>query len=258
MAKQNASFNAADILVFVVDDDPDTRLNLRDILEMDGYTVADAASAAELFALPGWDRVSVILLDRKLPDSEPEVILPQILQEAPQASVMVVTGYADVDSAVSALRHGAADYIIKPINPEALLASVRREVAHQRSERQLRALYENALSGVLMFDNDGMIVDANPAACLMLRMEQQDLLGRAVNSLMEGEESGEPSEDIASPHSAYGEVKLRRSDGTVIDVERQTMLNFSPGLSAVALRDVTEKKQSERRALQAERLAAIG
>lgn len=258
MTRPNASFNAADILVFVVDDDHDTRFNLRDILELEGYTVVEAASAAELIALPDWDRVSVVILDRKLPDDEPEVILPQILRKAPQASVMVVTGYADVDSAISALRHGAADYIIKPINPEALLASVRREISHQRSQRQLQALYENSLSGVLMFDLNGVIVDANPAACHMLRMEHSELLGRTIHSLAASDDSGEMMEDIASPQSSYGEVKLRRGDGTVIDVERQTMLNFSPGLSAVALRDVTEKKQSERRALQAERLAAIG
>lgn len=256
--QDTTSLNAADILIFVVDDDRDTRSNLRDILEMEGYTVADAASARELFALPAWDQVSVILLDRKLPDGEPDVILPQLLHRAPQASVMMVTGYADVDSAVSALRHGAADYIIKPINPAALLASVRREVSHQSSQRQLHALFENALSGLLIFNSQGIIINANPAACHMLRMEPEKLLGRTVNSLVATTEDDEPPQDFVRPQSAYGEVQLRRGDGSVIEAERQTMLNYSPGLSALSLRDVTERKQSERRALQAERLAAIG
>src|SRR5687768_16226078 len=98
---------SGEVLVFVVDDDDDTRTNLRDILELDGYKIAEASCASELFALPDWNKVSLILLDRKLPDASPEDLLPKVQLLAPQVSVIIVTGYADVTSAVSALRLGA-------------------------------------------------------------------------------------------------------------------------------------------------------
>ena len=60
--------SATSPLVIVVDDDEDTRLNLGDILELDGYRVGLAGSARELFTRENWDDVSLVLLDRKLPD----------------------------------------------------------------------------------------------------------------------------------------------------------------------------------------------
>lgn len=247
------------VLLFIVDDDADTRSNLRDILELDGYEIAEASSAQELFALSHWDRVSLILLDRKLPDSSPEVLLSQIKQRAPQASVFIVTGYADVESAVTALRQGAADYIIKPVNPDALRAGILRELTHQRSERQLQALFENTLAGILLFDAEQLIVDANTAVCTMLRMERSVLVNQPLQSLVaEAEATGERNAELVFLRQAVGECRMIRSDKTLIDVEYQTTVNFFPGLSAISLRDITERKLSEQRALQAERLAAIG
>ena len=253
------SINASDVLLFIVDDDSDARANLRDILELDGYRIHEAASAAELFDLPDWDKVSLILLDRKLPDCAPEQVLPQIVQRAPSVSVIIVTGYADVDSAVTALRHGAADYILKPINADALRASIQRELAHQRSERQLRALFENTLTGLLIFDRNKIILDANPAACCMLKVTQAELVGRALSTLEPPGDAVETcGKETADSNHSIRERKLLRGDNAVIEVEQQTVLNFSSGLSAIFLRDITQKKQSEQRARQAERLAAIG
>jgi DNA-binding NtrC family response regulator len=77
-------------LVIVVDDDEDTRLNLSDILELDGYRVELAASARELLARQNWDDVSLVLLDRKLPDGSPQELVPLIRDHAPQAAIIVV------------------------------------------------------------------------------------------------------------------------------------------------------------------------
>src|SRR5581483_10497853 len=166
-------------LVVVVDDDEDTRLNLSDVLELDGYRVEMAGSAKELFARAQWDDVSLVLLDRKLPDGTPEGILPRLRQHAPDAAVIIVTGYADIEGSIAALRSGAADYILKPINADALLASVRRVVKLQQDareitrlsrvvatgEEQYRSLFESTLDGLIVLDNDQRIVSVNPAAC---------------------------------------------------------------------------------------------
>jgi PAS domain S-box-containing protein len=253
------SARSSEVLVFVVDDDDDTRMNLRDILELDGYEIAEASCAKALFALPGWDKVSLILLDRKLPDGDPEHLLPRIKQRAPQASVIIVTGYADVTTAVSSLRLGAADYIIKPVNPDALRAGLRRELEHQRSERQLHALFENALDGFVIFDGSDAIVDANPAVCSMFRIDRSALIGSSLRSLVASSNAAQRSAATAfTPASPASECRVRRGDGVEIEVEYQVTFNFSPGLHLVSVRDVTERRRSEQRALQAERLAAIG
>src|SRR5690349_19011207 len=94
-------------LIIVVDDDEDTRLNLSDLLELDGYRVETAGSTQQLFSRTTWDDVSLVLLDRKLPDGTPEQILPRLRQDAPNAGAIIVTGYADIEGSIAALRSGA-------------------------------------------------------------------------------------------------------------------------------------------------------
>lgn len=248
--------HAGELRVVVVDDDDDTRSNLRDILELEGYHVAEASCARDLFALPKWESIAVILLDRKLPDGNPDELLPRIKALAPQASVIMVTGFVDLQAAISALRLGAADYIIKPVNPDGLLASVRREIEHQRSERQLNALFENALDGLVIFDRTENVIDVNPAACEIFSVARVEFLGRNLRGIA-GVDSGN-QEFLFNQSQPRGELKLRRKDGATIDVEYQVTFDFFPGRNLVSIRDVSERKRSEQRALQVERLAAIG
>src|SRR5437763_8353879 len=143
--------------VLVVDDDPDTRANLCDILEMDGLEVDTAGSVAEVLRRRDWPRYIAVLLDRKLPDGSAEELLPRLRQLAPDAAVLIVTGYSDLQGAIEALRQGAADYILKPINPEALRASLARVADHrrlalakERSEAAFRTLVEAAPSLIVI------------------------------------------------------------------------------------------------------------
>src|SRR6516165_3659429 len=130
----------SDFLVLVVDDDPDTRSNLCDILELDDYRIETAGTAAEVLRRSDWDRVAAILLDRRLPDGNAEELLPQLRQLAPEAAILIVTGYADLQGAIAALRQGAADYILKPINADALRASLTRIAERRRSAEEIDRL----------------------------------------------------------------------------------------------------------------------
>jgi signal transduction histidine kinase len=129
----------APFAVLVVDDDPDTRENLRDILELDGYHVEEAGTAAAALARGDWDRFGAVLLDRRLPDGSAEDLLPRFRQLAPDAAVVVVTGFADVATTIEAFRLGAADYVLKPINPDELRARLGRLAEHRRDRDALRA-----------------------------------------------------------------------------------------------------------------------
>ena len=113
---------ASPLCVLVVDDDADTRANLFDILELDGYRVETAGSVAETLDRRNWGDIDAVILDRKLPDGSAEELLPRLKQLAPEAAVIIVTGYADLEGAIAAIRQGAADYLLKPVNLDLLRA----------------------------------------------------------------------------------------------------------------------------------------
>jgi len=131
--------------VLVVDDDPDTRSNLADILELDGYKVETCGTAREALARDNWSEYSAILLDRRLPDGNAEALLPKLRELAPQAAVLVVTGYGDVHRAVAAIRLGAADYLLKPIDSGELRARLGRIAEHRRAEMERKRAEEKLL-----------------------------------------------------------------------------------------------------------------
>jgi PAS domain S-box-containing protein len=253
-------------LIFVVDDDEDAREALRDVIELEQLRMFDAGNAAELFALPGWDEVAVVLLDRQLPDAAPEELISNIRELAPQTGVIMVTGHGDIAGAVACLRAGARDYILKPINPEALLASVNRELDRQssaerlaRSERQYQALFQSAIDGYLILDDEWRIVEANPAACAILGYESAPLVGKSLQALAGKTSDDEPMRDILSQHvQSSGECELTHATGLPMAAEYRLVKNFTPNRQLFSFSDVTDRKRAEERARQAERLAAVG
>ena len=132
--------------ILSIEDDRDAQANLRDILELDGYRVDAATTVQEALERPSWSEYAAILLDRNLPDGTADEFLPRLKQLAPEAAVIIVTGYADMDGTISALRHGAADYILKPIHPDALRMSLARVMKLQEAEK--RALQSERLAAI--------------------------------------------------------------------------------------------------------------
>src|SRR5689334_23345804 len=89
--------------VLVIEDDPDTRANLQDVLELDDYRVEAVGTAAEALCRRDWSRFAAVVLDRRLPDGSAEELLPELRRLAPQAGVIIATGYGDVQGAITAL-----------------------------------------------------------------------------------------------------------------------------------------------------------
>jgi signal transduction histidine kinase len=126
--------------VLVIEDDPDTQDNLRDILELDGAAVDAALSVQDALSRGNWSQYTAILLDRKLPDGSAEELLPRIVQLAPEAAVIIVTGNADMEVTIEALRHGVSDFLLKPVDAGALRASmIRAEKLKQAQQRAVQA-----------------------------------------------------------------------------------------------------------------------
>jgi signal transduction histidine kinase len=139
--------------ILVIEDDEDTCCNLRDILELDGYTVEAASTAADALSRGRLAQTNVVLLDRRLPDGTAEKLLPELQAQAPDTDVIIITGHADMDSAIAALRLGAIDYLLKPIKPEILRASLgrlaeRRRLAERLVEAERLAAIGEAMAGL--------------------------------------------------------------------------------------------------------------
>lgn len=145
--------------VLIVDDDEPMRRSVRRLLMLDGYRVDMVGNAAQLRAMDNLDEFFAILLDRKLPDADGSELLEELKQRAPHASILIITGYADMDSTIQALRTGVHDYLIKPVEPETLrnrlntlaeIYRVRREL--ELSERRMLFLVENLPAGAVYLD----------------------------------------------------------------------------------------------------------
>jgi signal transduction histidine kinase len=139
--------------ILVIEDDADARDNLRDILELDDHRVAAVGSAAEVMARDDWAQFAAIILDRRLPDATAEQLMPRLKAAAPDAAVIVITGYADLQGAIAALRQGATDYLLKPLNPDLLRTSLariaeRRQMAASLKQAQERALQAERLAAI--------------------------------------------------------------------------------------------------------------
>lgn len=132
--------------ILILEDDADTRANLEDILSLEGYKIETASSIREALSRPSLDAVEMIVLDRKLPDGNAEDALPDLKRRAPNASVVVVTGYTDLAGVITALREGADDYLLKPVNPDLLKKSLNRLAALK--EAQHRAKLAERLAAV--------------------------------------------------------------------------------------------------------------
>lgn len=124
--------------MLVVDDDAGIRSSVARILRQDGYRVDLAESAAQAIERDHWVDYFAILLDRRLPDNAADDLLPRIRERAPDAAVLIITGYADLESSLAAIRAGAADYLLKPVDPAELRTRLRRLADLKQARDQLR------------------------------------------------------------------------------------------------------------------------
>jgi DNA-binding NtrC family response regulator len=111
--------------VLLVEDEPILRLTLANDLVEDGYEVAVASDGAEGAEQMAGRRFDAVLLDLKLPKRDGVSLLKQYKTATPQGIAMVMTAYGTIQSAVAAMKAGAADYLLKPFSSEELLVLLR-------------------------------------------------------------------------------------------------------------------------------------
>jgi len=188
------------INILVIDDEQIMREGCSRILSKDGWAVICAENGTKgLEEIKGQsEKIDVILLDLMMPGMSGMEVLDHVRTIDPNLLVIVITGYATVESAVEAMKKGAYDFIPKPFTPDQLRIVVRRALekrALQKEAEFLRREREKSLrdiatekskvktiincmgDGVLVCDRDGCIVLSNPAASRMLKISESSLLG---------------------------------------------------------------------------------
>lgn len=110
----------------IVDDEPDVVDWMSEVVRAEGYTVATADSLRNARAQLVRQTPDVLLTDLQLPDGRGTDIVRD-LESPAQIEVVVITGHASVDTAIEAIRIGASDYLVKPVDIERLLAILRRQ-----------------------------------------------------------------------------------------------------------------------------------
>jgi DNA-binding NtrC family response regulator len=141
--------------ILIIDDDAVFNGLLRRQIESMGFSAIGAGSWAEAQHKLSEIEPDAIILDFKLPDSDPARILGELRNQYP---VIVLTGYGSIPNAVSAIREGAADFLTKPVNVDELELTVRR-VLENAELRESNRFYRTQLAS----RRPGPLVFASPA-----------------------------------------------------------------------------------------------
>ena len=135
------------ISVLVVDDDRTVRETLADFFETLGYSARTAASAGEGRQAAAEQAPDVVLVDLRLPDASGLMLLEALRADDPELGVIMLTGHADVPTAVRAMQQGALDFLEKPVDLDALDAAVTRAAEMVRLRREVALLRAHRLGG---------------------------------------------------------------------------------------------------------------
>jgi DNA-binding NtrC family response regulator len=123
--------------ILVVDDDEDIRRVLTEILEGEGYIVDSVGTGMEAVRKTEEKFYNIALIDIKLPDMEGVELLTKIKETKPKMRKVIITGYPTLQNAVEALNKGADAYIMKPLDMDKMLATIKEQLEKQREEQEM-------------------------------------------------------------------------------------------------------------------------
>jgi len=126
--------------VLIVEDDADLREALTDTLHAAGITAASAANAAEALKLLEAQEIALVISDVQMPGLNGYELLTSIKRVRADLPVVLMTAYGTIAQAVTAMREGATDYIVKPFDAQALIDMARRQLANRVTPNELVAI----------------------------------------------------------------------------------------------------------------------
>ncbi len=267
--------------VLVVEDNEPLARSVARLFEDAGAAVTITASLASALERARASPPDLAVVDVCLPGGLPSLeIVPKLREASPDAEVILVTGSATLDTAIEAVRHGVFAYVLKPFDPEDLLALGERALAQvalrkerQALERELagsEALYRGVVEGVdqliVGIDRAGRVGFSNRYAAEATGCAPEELEGRLFAEVVSRPEDRRVAERVVADAWRGGRVRdrelpLPRPDGaprnirwtlTPLRVDDEVSLVLAVGL------DVTDRLELERRTAQSEALATMG
>jgi two-component system response regulator PilR (NtrC family) len=138
--------------ILIAEDEPVLRESLAQLLKAEGFETTEAADGQAAFELALASPYDLVLTDIRMPRMDGMELLRHMQQLASHTPVVVLTAVGSVDSAVEAMRSGAADYLVKPVQFEDVLVRVRRALEYGELRRD-RAILSDQLAASSTFHN---------------------------------------------------------------------------------------------------------
>jgi len=169
--------------ILVVDDEHLIRWSVEQVLRREGFGVLQAGTGADALRLAQAEAPDLVLLDIRLPDGDGLEILERLRAGDPDLPVIMITAHGGVESAVRAMKLGAHDYIIKPVNFEEMTIAIRKALETRSLRREVARFQSEERRGAHLADLVGESRAIRDLAALIGRIAQSD----ATTVLLEGE-----------------------------------------------------------------------
>lgn len=266
--------------IFIVDDEKDFVLSLTDILETYGYRIETAHNQREAIEKINSFTADVVLLDVRLGHENGLNLITKLKEVCPNIVPVIMTAFAEAESAIEAFQEGAYDYLRKPLNPGGLLKTLERcfekirlerekAVAQQalskrnveleetnarlrESEERYRLLVETMNDGLIMEDLEGYIIYVNQKFIKMTGYDRDELIGKKISDFLDDKNisvyskyTKEGLEGDVSPYELTWNRKAALKLPTI--VSPQSILDSRGQLKGffAVITDITERKNAE-------------
>src|ERR1700722_20520665 len=133
--------------VLIVDDEPSIRKTTRVAVESAGHAASEAPNAAKALKAAESEGFDAVFLDLKLGADDGMEVLGRLMKLRPAPAVILFTAYANIATAVEAMRRGAFDFIPKPFTPDQIRAVLAKVSKSHTLERRVQALESDLASG---------------------------------------------------------------------------------------------------------------
>ncbi len=128
--------------ILVVDDDARMRELVAKVLVREGYAVRALPRAQAVLQALEEGPADLVISDIKMPEMDGLTLLQEVKRAAPETTVLLMTAFGSIDTAVQAIKAGAYDYLTKPFKMDELIVVVQRAMEERRLRAEVRALRE--------------------------------------------------------------------------------------------------------------------
>ena len=176
--------------ILVVDDEESIRYTFNVFLSEEGYTVTGAASYDEAASLMRENDFDLMYVDIVMEGRSGIDLLKTVRKTRPGVPVIMITGVPSIETVAESLRHGALDYIIKPIRQDALVRSASVAFKHkavtdekEKCRLNFEAIFRSVKDGIITVDESMAMVEINEAATRICSIERDAAIGKPISML---------------------------------------------------------------------------